>query len=101
MEGEIPNRAYDYGTVNLSADKVLIFGGISEREGTSRDQCYVLDLKRMAIDKCKELFLKNKDSFCNDNYSYYEDEFHYIIAGRYYIHFLTKQSLTWDMFDPQ
>lgn len=44
-ENELPCKSYNYGTICLNADKILIFGGISEQSGTSRDQCYVYDLK--------------------------------------------------------
>lgn len=29
-ENEIPNKTYNYGTISLGQDKILIFGGISE-----------------------------------------------------------------------
>ena len=29
-ENEIPNKTYNYGTIAVSPEKILIFGGISE-----------------------------------------------------------------------
>lgn len=30
QENEIPNKTYNYGTISLGPEKILIFGGISE-----------------------------------------------------------------------
>lgn len=98
-ENEIPNKTYNYGTVALNADKILIFGGISEQQGTSRDTCYLYDLKLKRIDKCADLLMVMKDAFANDNYSYFEDEHYYVIPGRYYIHALSKDTMTWEIVD--
>ncbi|CDW72823.1 UNKNOWN [Stylonychia lemnae] len=98
-ENEIPNKTYNYGTIALGPDKILIIGGISEQQGTSRDQCYVYDLKTKCIDKCAELFLKMKDAFANDNYSYFEDEQQYVVAGRFYVHCLNKALFQWETVD--
>jgi hypothetical protein len=29
-ENEIPNKTYNYGTISINQDKILVFGGISE-----------------------------------------------------------------------
>ena len=79
----------------------MVFGGISEQQGTSRDQCYVYDIKSQGIDKCADLFLKCKDSFSCDNYSYFEDDDLYIAPGKYFLHVLCKETLTWDLIDAQ
>ena len=36
-ENEIPNKTYNYGTMAITSDKILIIGGISEQQGTTRD----------------------------------------------------------------
>eukprot|EP00347_Sterkiella_histriomuscorum_P006930 403350890 len=96
---EIPNKTYNYGTIALSPERILIIGGISEQQGTPRDQCYVYDLKTRHIDKCAELYLKMKDAFTNENYSYYEDEFQYVVAGRCYLHLLDKAKMQWELVE--
>ncbi len=98
-ENELPCKSYNYGTICLNPEKILVFGGISEQSGTSRDQCYVYDLKHQTIDKCADLYLKQRDSFSNDNFSYYEDDLQFIIPGKYYLHILYKETLTWELID--
>lgn len=36
-QNDLPNKSYNYGTISLNPEKILIFGGISEQSGTSRD----------------------------------------------------------------
>jgi hypothetical protein len=42
-----------------------------------------------------EIRLAQRDSFPHEGYSYYEDETCYLVAGRYYLHRLDKQTMTW------
>lgn len=58
-------------------------------------------MKNRSIDKCADLVLKQKDSFSNENYTYFEDEHFYLVAGKYYLHLLNKETLTWDAIDAQ
>jgi len=39
--------------------------------------------------------MKQRDSFPHEGYSYFEDELCYIVAGRYYVHRLDKQTMEW------
>lgn len=96
VENELPNKRAAVGAISLTPDKILLFGGISEQQGCSRDTCYVYDINQGSILKTAEIKMKQRDSFPHEGYSYYEDETSYIVAGRYYIHRLYKQTMTWD-----
>ena len=96
---EIPNKTYNYATLALGSEKILIIGGISEQQGTSRDQCYLYDLRNKTIHKCADLYLKIKDAFANDNFTYYEDERQFVVAGRFYLHSLDKHSMNWEIVE--
>ena len=54
-------------------DKLLIFGGLSEQQGCSRDTCYIFDLTGRTVLKCADIKLAQKDAFPADGYSYHED----------------------------
>jgi len=44
VENELPNKRASVGAISLTPDKVLLFGGISEQQGCSRDTCYIYDI---------------------------------------------------------
>ena len=63
----------------------------------SRDTCFVYDLIDRTILKTAEIKLKERDAFPGDGYSYVEDDECYVVAGRYYVHRLEKQTLIWSV----
>jgi len=42
-ENELPNKQGYVGAISLTSDKIMLFGGISEQQGCSRDTCYIYD----------------------------------------------------------
>ena len=89
-ENELPHKRASIGAISLTPDKVLLFGGISEQQGCSRDTCFIYDINHGSILKTAEIKMKHRDAFPHDGYAYYEDEYCYIVAGRYYLHRLEK-----------
>lgn len=97
LENEIPGKRAMMGCVALTHDKVMFFGGISEQSGISRDTCFIYDLGQATILKTNDIKLAERDAFPGEGYHYVEDAFSFIVAGRYYVHRLDKQTLQWSV----
>ena len=95
IENELPHKRTQLGAISLTSDKILLFGGISEQQGCSRDTCFIYDVTQGSILKTAEIKLKNKDAFPHEGYNYYEDCECFLVAGRYYLHRLDKQTMEW------
>lgn len=99
IENEIPGKRSMMGSIALTTDKIMFFGGISEQSVVSRDTCFIYDIANGTILKTAEIKLKERDAFPGDGYSYIEDNDCFVVAGRYYVHRLDKKSLHWTTID--
>ena len=93
---DLPAKVCHMGQLSLSANWILLFGGISAQDSNSRDQCYLLQLDKRCIQRL-DFKLKEYDSFETETYMYTVSAdgniFH--VAGRYYVHVFNKQTMQW------
>ena len=73
VENEIPGKRAMMGSIALTQDKIMFFGGISEKSGVSRDTCFIYDLQMGTVLKTNEIKLKERDAFPGEGYHYIED----------------------------
>ncbi len=66
---DIPNKCSHLGFIRLTATWVLLFGGVAEQGSTSRDQCYLIDIPKIQIQRL-DIKLKKVDAFESDGYMY-------------------------------
>ena len=85
-ENECPGKRHFVGHFAMTNDKILLFGGVSEQQGCSRDTCFIYDVAQGTILKTADIQMTQPDAFPCDGYSYYEDDNCYLVAGRYYVH---------------
>ena len=97
VENEIPAKRSMVGSLALTQDKIMFFGGVSEQSGLARENCFIYDMQQGTIFKTQEIKLKERDAFPGDGYHYIEENDFFIVAGRYYVHKLDKKTLEWDI----
>lgn len=66
---DIPNKCSHLGHIRLTPTWLLLFGGVAEQGSTSRDQCYLVDLNKMVIQRL-DIKIKKHDAFESDGYMY-------------------------------
>ena len=99
VENEIPGKRSMMGSIALTTDKIMFFGGISEQSGISRDTCFIYDISMATILKTAEIKLCERDAFPGEGYHYVEDADSYVVAGRYFVHRLDKLTLGWTVIE--